>query len=351
MAPNRRLSRTVTAVAAVAGALTAAAATSVAPAQATPDAFAHTAAGTVFSPNPVQDLGIETLTDAKDADYPALAPAYHRVTLTNLDGSGTLTGRYVAVKSSTGAPARVVNGAFPAFHRDVDQFEQVMGYYWVTTAQEYLQHLGFGGALRPVNQRQIELRVGQYGGDNSFFKDTKANITLGKGGVDDGEDAEVVVHEYGHSVQDGQVPGFGTTLESGAIGEAFGDYLAVVVTSWRSGVPTKTTEACVADWDSTSYTSAVPHCLRRLDGTKTYPADVVGEVHADGEIWSRALWDIRTALGDTKASTLIVEAQFAFAPDTTFRAAALDTVAAAQRLYGSSAANAVTKAFQARGIL
>jgi len=337
--------------AAVAAAATLSVAAIAAPAAGSSSPWGHTAAGTVFLPNPVQQLGDESLTDAKDADYPALAPAYRRVTLDNLDGSGTLTGQYVRVKSSTGAAAQEVGGSFPAWHRDVDQFEQVMGYYWVTTAQEYLQHLGFGGTLRPVNQRQIELRVDQYGGDNSFFRPDKANITVGKGGVDDAEDAEVVVHEYGHSVQDGQVAGFGTTLESGAIGEAFGDYLAVVVTSWRAGTPTKTPEACVADWDSTSYTRTVPHCLRRLDGTKTYPADVVGEVHADGEIWSRALWDIRGALGDTKASTLIVEAQFAFAPDTTFRAAALDTVAAAQRLYGSSAAKAVTAAFHARGIL
>ncbi|MFM6848124.1 MAG: M4 family metallopeptidase [Terrabacter sp.] len=320
-------------------------------AQGAPSPFDHTATGTVFLPNPVQDLGIETLTDQKDADYAALAPAYHRVTLTDLDGSGTLTGAYAAVKSSTGKPAVSVGGAFPAFHRDADQFEQVMGYHWVTTAQRYLQHLGFGSTLRPVNQRQIEVRIDQFGGDNSFFKGNKANITLGKGGVDDAEDAEVIVHEYGHSVQDGQVPGFGTNLESGAIGEAFGDYLAVVVTSWAAGTPTKTPEACVADWDSTSYTRTVPHCLRRLDLNKHYPADVVGEVHADGEIWSRALWDIRTALGDTRASTLIVEAQFAFAPDTSFREAATATVAAAKRLYGATAAAAVTRAFQARGIL
>ncbi|MGI5241885.1 M36 family metallopeptidase [Dactylosporangium sp. CA-139066] len=312
---------------------------------------ATSAAGTVFAPNPVQALGRQDLTDAKDADLPAFAAAYRRVTLTDLDGSGRLAGRYVIVKSSTGKAATLVDGAFPAYHRDADQFEQVMGYYWVTTAQHYLQHLGFGSTLRPVNQRQIELRIDQYGGDNSFFRDDKANITLGKGGVDDGEDAEVIVHEYGHSVQDGQVPGFGTTLESGAIGEAFGDYLAVAVTSWSTGTPTLTPEACVADWDSTSYTSTTPHCLRRLDGNKHYPADVVGEVHADGEIWSRALWDIRTALGDTRATTLIVEAQFAFTPDITFAAAAQATVAAAQRLYGPSAAAATRAAFAARGIL
>ena len=312
---------------------------------------AASATGTVFFPNPVQATGNENLTDNKDADAPAFASAYHRVTLTHLDNSGTLSGDYVTVKSNTGKAARMVGGAFPDYHRDVDQFEQVMGYYWVTTAQEYIQHLGFGSTLRPVNERQIELRIGQFGGDNSFFRDDKANITLGKGGVDDGEDAEVIVHEYGHSVQDAQVPGFGTGNESGAIGEAFGDYLAVAVTSWKTGSPTLTPEPCVADWDSVSYTSSAPHCLRRIDGDKHYPDDVENEVHADGEIWSRALWDIRNSLGDTEASTIIIEAQFDFAVDTSFADAADATVAAAQRLYGAAAANAVHAAFAARGIL
>src|SRR5262249_5425193 len=239
-------------------------------------------------------------------------------------------GQYVSVKSKTGTPARTVDGNFPVWHRDADQFEQVMGYYWVDTAQAYLQSLGFGSTLRPVNQRQIQLRIDQFGGDNSVFREDKANITLGKGGVDDAEDAEVILHEYGHSVQDSQVPGFGTNLESGSIGEGFSDYLAVAVSSWATGTPTLTPEACVADWDSTSYTSTVPHCLRRIDGNKVYPGDVIGEVHADGEIWSRALWDIRSALGDTRGSTLIIEAQFDFTADTSFAAAASATVATAQ---------------------
>jgi len=51
----------------------------------------------VFVPNPVQDLGDEGLTDHKDADFAALAPAYHAVTLTRLDGSGYLDGDYATI--------------------------------------------------------------------------------------------------------------------------------------------------------------------------------------------------------------------------------------------------------------
>ena len=48
-------------------------------------------------------------------------------------------------------------------------------------------------------------------------------------------------------------------------------------------------------------------------------------MHADGEIWSRALWDIRTALGDTVANRIIINAQFSFTADTSFAAAAATT--------------------------
>ena len=174
-----------------------------------------------------------------------------------------------------------------------------------------------------------------------------------KGGVDDAEDAEVIVHEYGHAVQDAQVPGFGSSLEAGSIGEAFGDYLAVTVGLHEAkvnGWPVRADPTCVADWDSVSYTLA-PHCLRTLSENKHYPEDLQGEVHADGEIWSQALWTIRESLGTTVADRIIVNAQFGFAPDTSFAAAANTTVATAQQMYGAGKAKAVRAAFAARGIL
>ena len=67
-------------------------------------------------------------------------------------------------------------------------------------------------------------------------------------------------------------------------------------------------------------------------------------MHHDGQIWSRALWDIRGTLGHVKADTIILNGQFDF-PGTTMTALAKSTVAAAQSLYGKQAATAVTEAF------
>jgi hypothetical protein len=308
-----------------------------------------TGTGRVFFPNPVASLQRQDLTDQKDADYAALQPAYVTVTLTNLDGSGYLQGDWANVRGETGAAAYAADNTF-VYGRHDDRFEQVMAYYWVTEAQKYIQSLGFGTTRRPVNKESQDIRINQYGIDNSYSWDKHDLMRFGKGGVDDAEDAEVILHEYGHAIQDSQMTpfGFGTSVEAGSIGEGFGDYWAVTVTNVIA--PTAD-PACVADWDSVSYTSGTPHCLRRVDLNLHYPADLSGEVHHDGQIWSRALWDIRLALGHVRADTIILEGQFQFAPDTSMPAAAQATLAAAQSLYGNSAANAVRTAFQARGIL
>ncbi len=103
-----------------------------------PPATGSTGSGTVFFPNPVAQLGIQTLTDQKDADYAALQPAYRQKSLTNLDGSGYLVGDWANIRNETGTPAYSPTNTFD-YHRDDDRFEQVMAYYWVTESQKYIQ--------------------------------------------------------------------------------------------------------------------------------------------------------------------------------------------------------------------
>jgi zinc metalloprotease ZmpB len=316
-----------------------------------PPSNSATGTGTVFAPNPVQELGDQSLTDQKDADYAALQAAYHDVTLTNLDGSGFLRGDWATIVSETGNPAYSTSNTF-RYRRNDDRFEQVVAYYWITEAQKYIQSLGFGTWLRPVNMEPQRLRINQFGVDNSFATTHKDEIRLGKGGVDDAEDAEVVLHEYGHAIHFSQDFAFAST-EADAISEGFGDYWAVTVSErvrQSLGLPLNAPAACVADWDSTSYTSEVPHCLRRVDTDLHYPKDLDGRVHHDGMIWSRALWDIRTALGSATADTIVLEGQFGFA-GTTMPQLAQATVTAANQLFGAAAAATVHQQFQARGIL
>ncbi len=84
-----------------------------------------------------------------------------------------------------------------------------MAYYWVTEAQKYIQCLGFGSPCGPINMESQDVRINQWGIDNSFSWDKKDVLRFGKGGVDDAEDAEVILHEYGHAMQDSQVTPFG----------------------------------------------------------------------------------------------------------------------------------------------
>jgi zinc metalloprotease ZmpB len=310
-----------------------------------------TGTASVFVSNPVEDLGNQSLLDQKDSAAAVPAAAYHTVTLTDLDGSGFLRGRWAEIIGETGNPAYSPTNTF-VYNRSQDEFEQVMAYFWITESQKYIQSLGFGTTRRPVNMEPQRLRINQWGIDNSFATTHKDEIRLGKGGVDDAEDGEVINHEYGHAIHFAQNFAF-ASVEAGAISEGFGDYWAVTVTQvvrQRLGLPPLTDPACVADWDATSYDPTAPHCLRRVDSNLHYPENLVGQVHADGRIWSRALWDIRNALGNVRADTVILEGQFNF-DGTTMTQLATRTVAAAQSIYGTAVANTVRAQFVARGIL
>ncbi|NGY57582.1 bacillolysin [Lentzea sp. NEAU-D13] len=300
--------------------------------------------GKVFSPNPVVSQQNQNLKDGNDADSAVPAAAYKSVTLSNLDGSGYLKGSYAQLTGAKSKLAYNKNNQFN-YTRTNDFFEQVNAYWGVTEAQKYIQSLGFTNIN---NQSQKITTLGETA-DNSYYDPNKDQITFGTGGVDDAEDVEVVWHELGHAIQDAQVPGFGTTLDAGSIGEGFGDWWALIMSSRDSQDTTTTPLACIMDWDSTSYTTTTPHCIRRTDTDLTV-SQRQNEVHFDGQIWSRALFDIYQKFGRDKAAKIVLEAQFSYAPSTSFGAAAAVTVATAKKLYGDADAATVQAAFTARGI-
>lgn len=300
-----------------------------------------TGSGQVFLVNAIVATQDNTLRDQNDAASAVPVGAYRSVTLQGLKGNGFLDGVYA---SSSDSKNRVSSASHTfVFDRSSNGFSETMGYYFLDYAQRYIQSLGFSS----VNNRQQVFSVDRYDKDNSHYKPSTKTITYGTGGVDDAEDADIIWHEYGHAILHDQIPKYGTSLEADSIGEGFGDYWAGTLGAQLSrGFQ----DACLAEWDATSYTSTIPPCLRRLDGTKHYPDAIVGEVHDDGEIWSAALWQIRGALGATNADTVILQHHFLLTADTSFNQAANALVTAAINLrYSRSDVNAIRTILQNRG--
>ena len=266
--------------------------------------------GQVFKDNAVVATQNNNLVDGSDAASAVPTAAYSTVVLQGLTGNNRLDGTF-ASGSNSRTRAVGTNNNF-IFLRNTTAFSETMAYFHIDFAERYIQSLGFTN----VNNRQQVFAIDRSTDDNSSYSSSTKRITYGTGGVDDAEDGEVIVHEYGHSVQDNQVPGFGAVEEGGAMGEGFGDYLAATVNSSLAGDFQLT---CIAEWDATSYAAGVPHCLRRLDSTKHYPGDVDGEVHDDGEMWSASLFQIRTALGAAKADKLIIQAHFLLSSRANFK--------------------------------
>ena len=300
-----------------------------------------TGTGKVFLVNAVVATRDNTLRDNKDAASAVPSSAYRMVNLMGLDGTGFLDGSF----ASSSASKKRVSSASQSFVFDRSQngFSETMGYYFLDYAQRYIQSLGFTS----VNNRQQVFSIDRYNKDNSFYESSTKAITYGIGGVDDAEDAEVIWHEYGHSIQDNQVPGFGRSLEAGSMGEGFSDYLAGSLGAQLSG---GFQDLCIADWDSVSYSSTNPPCLRRLDSTKHYPEDIANDEHDDGEIWSAALWQIRGEISAARADTIILQHHFLLTEDASFNQAADALVTAAINLgYQPPVVNQIRTILRNRG--
>ncbi len=322
-------------------------------------AFA-TGTGNVFEPNPYQTQGNGAgLSDSNDANSAALSSQMISVTLQGLDeGTGLLRGEFVNLSSLNSPDIPDIDANEPTriyeYTRDDSRFEQVVVYHAVDQINRYFHALGFdddSGTPNGIRDFPTLANAHWYTADNSFYSTGDDAIHFGDGGVDDAEDADIVAHEYGHAVQHDQNAFWGGG-EMGAMGEGFGDYLAATFYAdfGDSGFQANNA-AAVGEWDATSYSSDNPPNLRRVDGDKMYPFDLSGGVHADGEIWSAALWDLRSALGAVTADQLILESHFALPGNATMRDGANAILAADASINGGANATDITFWFEERGIL
>ncbi len=272
--------------------------------------FLDTRNGTalVFDPNPVVTSGQAGLRDGMDVDeYRKL------VTVPRLDGSGRLRGTLAEAVTDVPPDAFEPGLSFAYSSRD-PRFEAAMAYVFGDRSLDHADSLGFHGLF----SRPLRLRLHATAADNSWYSRPTREIVLGDGGVDDAEDADIILHETGHALHDALVPGFGSG-DTRAISEGFSDFWAASLTG----------EPCIGDWDATSYS---PPCLRRADESAIWPVWLSGQPHHDGAIWSGLLWELRERLGRVDTERLALAGLLEQGTATTWPEAARGLMRAARRL-------------------
>lgn len=262
----------------------------------------------IFDPNPVVTSGRRSFSEADPVD------GYRRWRrLAGLDGSGRLRGERVRVESDRPPIADEASGIFGYPSYD-PRFEECMAYYHADHAIARAESLGVG--LR--GRAPLTVRVHASALDVSWYGQAERAVFLGDGGVDDAEDADIILHEVAHALHDAIVPGFGDG-DTRALSEGFADYWAASLTG----------DPRVAEWDATGYDA---DWLRRVDTDARYPESLTGRSHADGQIWSGLLWELRGSLGREQADRLALHAFLEQETDTTFPQAGEALIRAAAAL-------------------
>jgi extracellular elastinolytic metalloproteinase len=204
--------------------------------------------------------------------------------------------------------------------------------------------------------------------------------------TNNGDDAGTVYHEYTHGLSSRLITlpsgtGALASPEAGAMGEAWSDFYALDYLA-RQGLDPDD-PAIPGQEDLGRYSDAVPHITRTqgLDcpvgarapacpgavrtgpGGYTYGdfGQIVGrpEIHADGEIWSETLWDIRTRFvaatgSDTAGSDLterlVTDAMRLSPPEPSMLDERNAVLAADEADFGGRHATVLWDVFRARGL-
>ncbi len=269
--------------------------------------------GFVFDPDPLSTAhttyGSPGYTDGADATTAQLDAARASRTLLDITdlGGGTfkLQGPYATVVDSESPFKGLFTqaGSTFNFNRFADNFEAVHTYFHIDHIMRYI-NTTLGIAVTPY-QYAGGVRFdpsGFNGADNSHYLSSTGEVAFGEGGVDDAEDADVVIHELGHGLHD-WLTGGGLSQVNG-LSEGFGDYVAHSYSrSLAQWLPADAQYHWVFNWDG--HNEFWPGRITNYGAT--YPGGLVGQVHTDGQIWSTCLMRIWNDVGRNRTDAAVFE--------------------------------------------
>ena len=323
--------------------------------------------GLAFDPDPRTAINSDALTDTSAAT--AFDAAYSTKTLRDLTvtaGVYKLSGPYVNItniEAPNTAPSTTTNGVWTA-KRGNNAFDDTNVYFHIDQNQRYIQSLGFTGTKSIINRPFNVDTDGVNGDDNSHYSGGASDyLAFGHGCVNDSEDADVILHEYGHGIQ-ANINSSWSGGDTGAMGEGFGDYWAA---SYSYSTPNGKTyhPEWAFSWDghgacwagrllnrtNTKYNSAKTYAAHQsvTEGGITFQSD---------ELWSAPLYTSMVnliAAGKPRANIdkIILEAHFGLGANIKMPAMATAIVNAAKNLFPTDTtyATTFTNAFVAQNIL
>ncbi len=231
------------------------------------------------------------------------------------NGTFRLENDHVAILEFSTPVIQPVTSTVPEFNftRSESGFEDVNAFYHITNMQEYIRSLGFDNIVN----YQIAVDVHALNGaDNSNFNSgfNPPRLQFGEGGVDDAEDADVIIHEYGHAIMSSAAPGTNVGTERRTLDEAIGDYFA---SSYSRAISDFRWED-VFTWDG--HNQYWPG--RSSVSTDHYPEDLNNNIYTDADIWAGTLMQIWGDIGRETTDAIMIQAGYSFSSNMTMRQAA-----------------------------
>ena len=228
------------------------------------------------------------------------------------------------------------------FTRSQSEFEDANAFYHITYFQNYVQSLGFNNI---VNYPIVVDAHALSGSDNSNFNAgfSPPRLQFGEGGVDDAEDADVVIHEYGHAIMNSAAPGTNSGTQRQALDEATGDYFASSYSRFLS--PNHWGD--VFTWDGhNQYWNG-----RSSLSSDHYPEDLNNNLYTDADIWSATLMQIWGDIGREATDAIMIQAAYSFSSGMTMPQAALLFIQADTLLFNGANYTPIHQRMYDRGLI
>lgn len=306
----------------------------------------------IFLPDPLttaqKQYGSSGLIDNNDSDSPQLTAERKLVSIeaTLTDGVYSLENEYAKIvqyESPAVEPATSTTPDFD-FTRSESGFEDVNSFYHLSAQGQYVQLLGFD--MMQGKQIYIDTHAEQ-GNDQSRhrydFNLDKHVITQGEGGIDDAEDADVIIHEFGHALSTAACADCNSGNERSALDEALCDYLAASYSHRLSDFKWKE----IFSWDGHNPFFAG----RNTNNNAHYPEDVSNSsIYVTSLIFSGALVDVYESIGRGATDSLVLACLYNWSAGIGLDDAAEIAILTDQELTGGKHYNELCYIFSKRGL-